>query len=164
MTTPSAPVSATALVSVLSHPVVAWEFVTGLDPASFYPSYGPLPAVVGVRDQSGDWTTAGQERTLLLSDGGHVVEHVTDAESPTFFAYQLSDFQRLFGVLVSGARAEWRFEKTAHGTRILWTYSFFAKPGRRLIVRAIVKAFWSPYMERVLPGIAAATPSASRRS
>jgi len=90
----------------------------------------------------------------MLSDGGHVVETITDAASPDLFAYELTDFQNLFGRLVSGARAEWRFEPEAGGTSIRWTYTFFALPGRTGIVRAIVKLFWAPYMRRVLPPIA----------
>lgn len=145
--------SASALVPVL--PIVAWEFVAGLDPTKYYPSYGPLPAVVGVRDQTGDWHSEGQERTLLLSDRGHVVERLTDTQSPTSFVYELRNFQRLFGHLVSGARAQWRFDRVGHATRILWEYTFSPLPGRGWIVAAIVRLAWAPYMRRVIRRIAA---------
>lgn len=134
-------------------PKQAYDTSGPVDPAKFYPAFGPLPAVVGVRGQTGSWDTVGRTRTLLLSDGGHVVETITDAASPTYFAYELSDFQKLFGMLVTGARAEWRFERVEAGTRILWTYTFFGKPGRGWIVALIVKLFWAPYMARVLPPI-----------
>jgi len=156
------PVAATVRRDVACHPVVAWQFQAGLDPAGYYPSYGPLPAVVGVRDQSGDWRTPGHERTLELSDGGFVIERLTDASSPTFFAYDLRDFQKLFGGLVSGARAEWSFERIAEGTSIRWTYAFHPRPGRRWIVALIVRVAWAPYMKRVLARIAAETASATR--
>ena len=146
--------SATASGIARSTPVQAWEISGPLDPSRFYPKYGPLPAVVGVRDQSGSWDTVGRHRTLMLSDGGHVIETITDAASPTYFAYELSDFQKLFGALVTGARAEWRFEREAGGTCIRWTYTFFGKPGRAWIVKLIVKLWWAPYMRRVLPPIA----------
>jgi hypothetical protein len=93
---------------------------------------------------------------LRLSDGGHVIERVTDADHPTFFAYELSDFQKLFGKLVDGARAEWRFTTVRAGTRITWSYEFHPKPRAGWIVGAIVALFWAPYMRRVLPGIIAA--------
>ena len=135
-------------------PERAYELSGPLDPTMFYPGKGPLPAVVGVENRTGSWDAAGHTRILMLSDGGHVVETITDARSPDLFAYELADFQKLFGRLVSGARAEWRFEPEAGGTSIRWTYTFFALPGRTGIVRAIVKLFWAPYMRRVLPPIA----------
>ncbi|MBH0008983.1 SRPBCC family protein [Salinibacterium sp. SWN1162] len=125
-----------------------------LDPTDFYPRFGPLPAVVAVLDQSGDWDTIGRTRRLILSDSGHVIETITDTEVPGLFAYELSDFQRLFGMLVSGARAEWHFDSTINGARISWSYTFVAKRGRRWAVWLIVRLWWGRYMRRVLPPIA----------
>lgn len=139
---------------VQSTPKQAWDISGPVDPTRFYPKYGPLPAVTAVRDQTGTWDTVGHTRRLILSDGGHVIETITDADSPTYFAYELSDFQKLFGMLVTGARAVWRFERVEAGTRIGWTYTFFGKPGRAWIVKLIVKLFWAPYMNKVLPPIA----------
>lgn len=151
------PVSPHASATAVAHvtPKDAWAISGPLDPTLYYPRFGPLPAVVGVRDQSGPWDAVGQTRRLLLSDGGHVVETITDADSPTYFAYELSDFQRVLGKLVTGARAEWRFGKDVDGTSIDWTYTFFPRRGRHAVVAAIVALFWAPYMRRVLPPIAA---------
>ena len=137
-----------------STPKQAWEISGPVDPTKFYPKFGPLPAVVAVRDQSGTWDTVGRSRRLMLSDGGSVIETITDADSPGYFAYELTTFTKLFGVLVSGARAEWRFERIPEGTRIRWTYTFHGLPGRAWIVKLIVKAWWAPYMRTVLPRIA----------
>lgn len=131
----------------------AYERASAVDPARSYPKFGPLPAVVEVIDQTGPWDTVGRTRMLRLSDGGHVIETVTDADHPTFFAYELTDFQKLFGRLVEGARAEWRFTEVSGGTRIHWSYVFHPKPRAGWIVGAIVTLFWAPYMRRVLPGI-----------
>ncbi|CAN5309647.1 hypothetical protein BH09ACT5_BH09ACT5_00500 [soil metagenome] len=135
-------------------PKQAYDISGPLDPTAFYPKSGPLPAVVEVRGQSGSWDTVGRTRMLMLSDGGHVVETITDTDSPTYFAYELSDFQKLFGALVKGARAEWRFDREAQGTSIRWTYTFFARPGRGWLIAIIVRLLWAPYMRRVLPPIA----------
>jgi hypothetical protein len=135
-------------------PKEAYEISGPLDPVRFYPRSGLLPAVVEVRDQTGPWDAVGQTRMLRLSDGGYVVETITDTESPTYFAYELSEFQKLFGALVNGARAEWRFEREAEGTSIRWTYTFFGKPGRGWMVAIVVKLLWGPYMRTVLPPIA----------
>jgi len=134
-----------------------WNITVPLAPPGFYPKFGPLPAVTAVQDQTGAWDALGQTRTLLLSDGGSVVETITDYRRGEFFAYELTEFQKLFGKLVSGARAEWSFSEVQSGaetgTSIDWTYTFFPKPGAGLIVAAIVSLFWGPYMRRVLPGI-----------
>ena len=145
--------SATAVAMADATPKQAYEISGPLDPAQFYPKSGPLPAVVVVRDQTGPWDVVGHSRRLMLSDGGHVIETITDTDSPTYFAYELSDFQKLFGALVTGARAEWRFEREAEGTSIRWTYTFFGKPGRGWIVGLIVTLLWGPYMHKVLPPI-----------
>ncbi len=147
--------SAQADAAALSTPTRAWDDLTQLDAPTFYSKFGPLPAVTGVRDQTGDWRSVGQTRTLLLSDGGSVVETITNADSPVLFAYELTEFQKLFGMLVSSARAEWHFEPSPAGTSIRWTYEFHAKRGRGWFVGLIVKLFWAPYMRRVLPPIAA---------
>ena len=140
----------------------AYERASAVDPTRQYPKFCPLPAVVEVVDQTGSWDTVGRTRMLRLSDGGHVIERITDADHPTFFAYELSDFQKLFGRLVEGARAEWRFTEVSGGTRIHWSYVFHPKPRAGWIVGAIVALFWAPYMRRVLPGIIAAVEKSSR--
>jgi len=133
----------------------AWEISTPLTPVGFYPTFGPLPAVTEVRDQTGAWDGAGQTRQLMLSDGGSVIEHLELVEAPRRFEYRLSDFQKLFGKLVSGARAEWLYTAVSGGTSIRWTYTFEPYPRARVLVAMIVKLFWGPYMRRVLPGIIA---------
>jgi hypothetical protein len=139
-----------------------YELANTVDPTRQYPKFGPLPAVVEVVDQTGPWDSVGRTRMLRLSDGGHVIETITDADHPTFFAYELSDFQKLFGKLVEGARAEWTFTTVQAGTRIRWSYEFHPKPRAGWIVGAIVALFWAPYMRRVLPGIIATVEAAAK--
>lgn len=147
-------ISASADALVRTNAQRAWELSGPLDPSQFYPRFGPLPAVIEVRDQSGEWDTVGRTRMLMLSDGGRVIETITDTAAPTLFAYELSEFQKLFGKLVSGARAEWRFEPRESGSVIRWSYTFFARPARGWIVWLIVKLWWARYMRHVLPLIA----------
>ena len=134
----------------------AYERAIAVDPARQYFTYGPLPAVLEVVDQTGTWDTVGRTRMLRLSDGGSVIERITDADHPTYFAYELTHFQKLFGRLVDHARAEWRFTEVDGSTRIHWSYVFHPKPRAGWAVGAIVRLFWAPYMRRVLPGIIAA--------
>jgi hypothetical protein len=134
-------------------PERTFDVLTVSDPARFYPRFRVIPAVVAVTDQTGAWDAAGQTRTLHLSDGSQVVETTTDVERPGFFAYELTDFTRVFGPLVDHARAEWRFEAADGGTRITWSYTFFGRPGRGWIVGLIVRGAWIAYMRRVIVGL-----------
>lgn len=147
--------SATATVEALARASTmrSWNIALQSPPTVFYPRFGALPAVVGVLGQPATWDVVGFSRTLELSDGGSVVETITESEPGVFFGYDLTRFQRLFGRLVSGARAEWRFTVEGAGCRIRWTYAFHPLPGRGPVVRAVVALLWAPYMRRVLPTI-----------
>ncbi len=148
--------SSTATTTAIANatPKEAYDRLVALELTKFYPRSGLLPAIVDVRDQDGAWGRLGQTHRLILSDGGHVIETITDTDSPTYFAYELTDFQKLFKVLVAYARAEWRFEREEHGTRVTWTYTYHGRSGRGWMVSAIVRLLWAPYMRRVLPPIA----------
>lgn len=145
--------SASATAHVAAPPDVVFPRLRVHDATRFYPKWGVLPAVIEVRDQTGPWDAAGQTRTLVLSDGGTLRETLTSAEAP-LFAYDLARFTGFFGRLVAGARSEWRVAPEGDGSSIAWTYAFTPLRGRGLIVGAIVRFAWGPYMRRVLPRIA----------
>lgn len=138
-----------------AHPDRTFEILTPSDPTRFYPKSGPLPGVVRVEGQTGAWDAVGQTRTLHLSDGSSVVETTREVDPPRRFSYQLTDFTKLFGSLVAYARAEWDFDAAEGGTRIRWTYTFYAQPARGAIVWLIVRLLWGPYMKKVMPGLVA---------
>jgi hypothetical protein len=150
------PARATVEAVAQAGAVRSWNIALQTTPTAFYPKSGPLPAVVAVHGQPADWDVVGYTRMLELSDGGSVVETITQSDPGVFFGYDLSEFQKLFGHLVSGARAEWTFTPEGAATRIRWTYAFHPLAGRSLVVRAIVALFWAPYMKRVLPAIVTA--------
>lgn len=147
--------NATTSLVARATPAATFSIATPLTPVGFYPKSGLLPAVVEVRDQPATWNKPGQTRQLMLSDGGSVIEHITNVEPNDFFAYNLTDFQKIFGRLVEHARAEWTFSAAEGGTRVLWSYTFYPKRGGGVILAAIVKLLWGPYMQAVLPGIVA---------
>jgi hypothetical protein len=147
----------TAIAELVARAPLAhtWDTATPLTPVGFYPKSGLLPGVVSVRHQTGSWDAPGQTRTLMLSDGGSVVEHTTNVERPGFFAYNLTDFTKLFKLLVESARAEWTFTAVSAGTNIHWSYTFFPRRGAGPVIGLIVRMLWAPYMRKVLPGIVA---------
>lgn len=146
--------SSASVSAVIAAPLErTFDIQTPLTPVGFYPKSGPLPAVIEVRDQTGAWDGPGQTRQLMLSDGGWVIEHTVEVDRPNSFIYELSDFQKLFGKLVSGARAEWIFTAVDGGTRIDWKYTFHAYPRAGLLLAGIVKFLWGPYMKKVIAGL-----------
>lgn len=148
--------SASATAHVVAPPHVVFPRLTQHDATKFYPRSGVLPAVVEVRDQTGGWDAAGQTRTVVMSDGGTFTETLRVVTAP-LFAYDLTRFTGFFGALVASARSEWRVVADGDGSTIAWTYAFTAKPGRGVLVGAIVRFAWAAYMRRVLPAIAAST-------
>jgi len=148
--------SASASAHVAAPPSDVFRRLTQHDATRFYPRSGVLPAVVEVRDQTGGWDAAGQTRTVVMSDGGTFTETLRVVTEPVF-AYDLTEFTGFFGVLVARARSEWRVTADGDGSTIDWTYAFTAKPGRGLLVAAIVRLAWAGYMRTVLPPIAAST-------
>jgi hypothetical protein len=146
---------ATASASVSAELDAVFVTVTIADPVRFYPRSGILPAVVEVRDQDGAWDAVGHTRTIVLGGGGSVRERIDVAEAPRCFAYELTEFRGVFGLLVESARSEWRFTGTGARTTIEWRYSFRARTGRGPVVAAIVRFAWAPYMIRVLSSLVA---------
>lgn len=47
----------------------AFSHIVPIDLANIFTGFRPLPAVKGMRDQTGTWDAASQSRTVLLSDG-----------------------------------------------------------------------------------------------
>jgi hypothetical protein len=148
----------TAVAELVAHAPLArtWHTVTPLTPVGYFPKSGLLPAVLEVRNQTGNWDAPGQSRKLMLSDGGSVIESTTDVAPFSFFAYELTEFQKIFGKLVDHARTEWTFTEVPAGTNIHWTYTFFPRNAvAKSLLAVIVSLLWRPYMKKVLSGIVA---------
>jgi hypothetical protein len=128
-------------------------FVTAveIDLTLIFRGLGPLPAVVGTRDQTGPWDRVGVSRRPELSDGSTAFEEITAYRRPEYFEYEVSRFTNGLRLLVTGARGDWTFSPTPDGgTAIAWTYTFRALPFRRIAVRLLVAPVWRRYMRRAL--------------
>jgi hypothetical protein len=162
MTTSALPVERTAAVSQNIVPVAVHETTAASAPAAFriavpidltliFTGFGPLPAVTGIREQTGAWDHVGVSRKPVLSDGTTAFERVTDYDPPSYFAYEVSGFTNILGRLVHGARGSWTFTpKADRETVIEWTYAFRPKRFRRLATRLLIAPMWRPYMRRAL--------------
>jgi hypothetical protein len=124
----------------------AFDVIVPIDLARIFKGYGPLPAVTGMRGQTGGWDRVGAARTIELSDGSEVLERITAYERPRCFAYRVGPFTGApMRWLVKHADGEWRFED---GT-IRWTYTFATKPAG-VLMRPVIARLWRAYANRVL--------------
>lgn len=168
------PVVFTEVIDTAVSARLAFDRVVPRDDADLFTGYLVLPAVTGISDQTGAWTTPGSRRTVHLSDGGtfreHLLRHAPPAERaappaavppaaapPTAvppatgeFDYRVTDFTGALSHLVSEASARWRYEPTSSGSRIRWTYEYVPLPRRRFVVERLIGPIWRRYMRRSL--------------
>ena len=131
--------------------------IAPIDLTRIFTGFGPLPAVVGTRGQTGAWDRVGASRTVLLGDGSEAREELTAYDAPAHFAYRLSGFTGPLRLLVEGVDGAWWFAPAGGGgTGVRWTYAFRPRPGRRLLVRVVVAPLWRAYAQRVLARATAA--------
>jgi Polyketide cyclase / dehydrase and lipid transport len=132
-------------------PATAFAVIAPVDLTRIFTGMGPLPAVVGTRDQPGAWDHVGATRTVKLSDGSEAREAITAYAAPAHFAYRLDGFTGLLRLVVDGADGAWWFSPSAGGgTDVRWTYVFAPRPRRRWLVRVALAPVWRLYARRVL--------------
>jgi hypothetical protein len=155
-------VDVTVTASTVADPETVFDVIAPIDLASIFERFFVIPGVRGVRDQSGPWDTAGRTRVVLLEDGSEVTEQLTVVDRPAGFGYRLGPFARPLGLLVAHAEGDWEFAAREGGTSIRWTYRFSARPGRRVVVAALLAPLWRGYARRALDRcVAAADAGAS---
>ncbi len=166
---PRVPEMATAgvpvTVSAMTRASVAQAFdaIAPIDLPRIFTGMGPLPAVVGVRDQTGDWDHAGATRIVELAGGSEAPERITAYDRPAHFAYRVGPFTGALGWLVREADGAWWFSSDVSGTEIRWSYTFRPRPHAAALVRIVVAPLWRRYARRALElavGIAERGPSA----
>lgn len=144
--------SSTVTTLVAVSLIEAFEYNVPIDLTTLFTGYGPLSAVVGVKDQPGAWDGAGQRRTVLLSDGSSAQEMLTKYEHPNYFSYRVSNFTGVLRFLTVGAKGEWWFSNAPSGkTHIKWRYAFESKTYLTApLLWFITNVLWRGYMQKAL--------------
>lgn len=144
--------SANVTTNVAVNQTVAFENIVPIDLTSVFTGYGPLPAVIGVKNQTAAWDGVDQTRTVLLSDNSSTQERLTKYEHHNYFQYVVEGFTGMLRFFVSSAEGEWWFSSNkADETHINWRYTFnsksiFAAPFLWFITRFL----WHGYMQKSL--------------
>lgn len=146
---PMRAISVTVSATSRTAPERAFDVIAPIDLPRIFLRFGPIPAVVRTRDQTGPWSAVGESRVVELADGSSAPERLTAYERPAHFGYRVGPFDGALGRLVDHADGAWWFREAAGGTEIRWTYRFHPRRGIGLLVWAIVP-FWRGYAGRAL--------------
>ena len=92
-------------------------------PTIFSRRYGPISPVKAVRDQTGDWATVGQTRTVVQPGGGSMREELTVVDAPRVLGYALSGVTGPLAPLVEHIDGEWVFAPIGTGTTVTWRWA-----------------------------------------
>ncbi|MBJ7458856.1 MAG: hypothetical protein JHD02_06710 [Thermoleophilaceae bacterium] len=126
----------------------AWDVIVPIDLTTVFTGLKPvIPAVVAVREQTGNWDAVGQTRKIDLADGSRTGEIINSCDRPALFTYTVGPFSGPVGKLVDRAEGEFKFEPMSDGTYVRWTYVWHPRPGGAPIVWVLSK-IWRIYARR----------------
>jgi hypothetical protein len=118
-------------------------------PTIFCRRYAVLPPIKEVRGQVGAWGQVGQTRTVVTSDGGTMLEVLTDVDAPHSFSYQLSSITGPMRPLVGSIEGRWEFTSKGTGTLITWRWTLHPRGLGAPLMPLIVK-MWLIYAKQSL--------------
>lgn len=119
-------------------------------PTVFGRWYGPISPVKAVRDQTGDWSTAGQTRTVLQVGGGSMNEELTVVDAPNVFRYRLTHVTGPLAPLVDHIDGEWSFEPAGTGTAVTWRWTVHPKSRAAALAMPAFAALWRGFARQGL--------------
>ena len=119
-------------------------------PTLFHRWYGPIPPIKEVRDQSGDWDSVGQSRTVVLTGGGSMREQLTSYESPNAFGYTLSEVKGPLAPLVHHVEGLWAFEPVGAGTKVTWRWTIHPRSSFVAPLLPVFGKLWLGYARQSL--------------
>ena len=130
----------------------AFSTIASIDLTSIFAGYGPLPAVIGVFNQVGGWGSAGQTRSVALSDGSSANEGLNEYRYPEYLSYTLSGLTNVLQFLTTDAHGEWGFDPVSEArTRVRWRYAFESRNVATLpLLWFTTNVLWRGYMKRAL--------------
>ncbi|GJF09404.1 hypothetical protein NGTWS0302_32080 [Mycolicibacterium cyprinidarum] len=119
-------------------------------PIIFSRWYGPISPVKVVRDQTGDWTTVGETRTVVQVGGGSMREELTVVDAPNAFGYTLTGITGALAPLVDHIDGEWLFATTGTGTTVTWRWTLYPKSSAAGLAMPAFAAMWRGFARQGL--------------
>jgi hypothetical protein len=149
---PALTVSATVATTIDAPVEDVFDWFVDLDIARVLNGYGPLPAVLETREQTGPWKVVGQTRTLSMSGNIRATQQVLVCDRPRFFAYRVTGFTHVLDSLSHGAEARWWFDPISdRSTSLRWTYTFWPRSiVGKLGIYPVIRSIWHWYMQSTI--------------
>jgi hypothetical protein len=118
-------IAQTAVITINAPLSTVFTYITGIDTVPrFLQKCGPIAGVQKAVMQQGNYTKAGDWRTLYFTDGTTLREQLFSFYPQTYFSYSISEFTNFVKYLASIAYGEWWFEERESGVIVKWSYTF----------------------------------------
>jgi hypothetical protein len=128
----------------------AFAFALGFDVPAIVQKRGMLPGVKSLSGATSAWSTAGQKRKLILTDGSTAEETLIEI-GPSSYKYRVGGLTGPFKFLVKEMNASFEVEPRKDGSFMTWTYAFTpTSPLAGPIVSFIADALWPQWMDAAL--------------
>ena len=124
-------------------------------PTIFSHWYGPIGPIKDVRDQTGEWDTAGQTRVVMLTPSGSFHEELTSLDPPHSFGYALTGITGPLGLLVGRADGQWRFTPSGSATEVTWRWNIHARSALTAPLLPVLGVLWKGYARKSLETLSA---------
>lgn len=124
-------------------------------PELFSRWYGPIAPVKAVREQTGEWSSVGQTRTVLQVGGGSMREELTVVDAPDLFGYTLSGLTGPLAPLVDHIEGQWLFAPVGTGTKVTWRWSVHPTSAAASLAMPAFAALWRGYARQGLEQLSA---------
>lgn len=122
-------------------------------PTLFRRWYGPIPPIKEVRDQHGEWQSAGQTRTIALAGGGTMRETLTDVDPGRLFGYAITDIRGPMAPLIGRVDGAWIFDSVGTGTRVTWRWTLHPRSVLSAPALPVFGRIWRGYANRALESL-----------
>ena len=124
-------------------------------PTIFSHWYGPIGPIKDVRDQTGEWDTAGQTRVVMLTPSGSFHEELTSLDPPHSFGYALTGITGPLGLLVGRADGQWRFAASGDATEVTWRWNIHPRSALAALLLPALGLLWKGYARKSLETLSA---------
>lgn len=114
----------------------------------FCARYGPFPPVSGTSAGSPSWRAAGDTRTILLADGGSMLETLTEVSPPHHYRYRLEQLEGRINPYVSAVDGGWDFDPVPEGVRVTWRWTLH--PRSHPLALTMIGMMWRGYARLAL--------------
>lgn len=113
---------------------------------------GPIPPVKECRGQEGPWSSVGQSRTIVLADGGTVLETLIQADRANRdYRYRLTEVTGALKPLVASVDGRFQFVAEGDGHRATWSWTLHPTNAVTRLLLPVFAIFWRQQAAKMWP-------------